>query len=206
MDTADPADFDQAYFDHWYRHEGFGSPTRLARKVAYAMGSAEYLLDRPVRSVLDVGCGEGSWQPAVRKLRPKVRYAGVDPSAYAVARFGRRRQLRLGGLGDLADAVSLDEGPFDLVVCTDVLGYVGDADAQRGLRAIGAVLGGVAFVDVFTSVDVFEGDVDHYRLRRPATYRRWFADAGLSRVGAHLYAGRAVLPHLSALELPLGRG
>jgi len=109
MGTVDPADFDQAYFDHWYRDQGFGSPTRVARKVSYAVAAAEYLLDRPIRSVLDVGCGEASWQPVLRRLRPRLRYVGVDPSRYAVERFGARRGVRLGTLGDLAEVVSLDD-------------------------------------------------------------------------------------------------
>lgn len=41
--------YGREYFERWYRAEGFGSPARLDRKVAYALGAAEYLLERPVR-------------------------------------------------------------------------------------------------------------------------------------------------------------
>ena len=34
------------------------------------------------------------------------------------------------------------EGPYDLVVCSDVLQYVVDADLVRGLAAIESMLGG----------------------------------------------------------------
>lgn len=190
--------FDRAYFDHWYRDKGFGSPARLRRKVAYALSAAEYLLERPVRSVLDVGAGEGAWCGEVRRRRPGARYVGVEPSGYAVERFGRRRNLRRGSLGEL-DALDLG-GPFDLVVCSDVIAYVPAAELRRGLASIARLLGGVAFVEAFTASDRFEGDLEGYRRRSAATYERWFAEAGLSRIGPHLYAGERLLPLLAALE------
>lgn len=178
--------YDRDYFDHWYRRQGFGSTAYLERKVRYALGAAEYLLERPVRTVLDVGCGEAPWRAALRRHRPSVRYAGVDPSDYVVERFGARRGIRSGGLGDLHQ---LDlGGPFDLIVCTDVLAYASDADVRRGLATIAGLLGGVAFVEVFTDVDDFEGDFDGFRRRRPATYERWFRAAGLVRLGPSLVA------------------
>jgi SAM-dependent methyltransferase len=196
--------YDRAYFDHWYRGQGFDSPSRLRRKVAFAVAAVEYLTDRPVRSVLDVGCGEGAWQPVLARLRPRVRYLGVDPSEYAIERFGRRRHLRSGSLGELATAVPTDEGPFDLIVCIDVLGYVPTVQVGPGLRAITDRLGGLLLMEVFTSADDFEGDTDQYRRRPPKRYGRWLADAGLTRVGPNLFAGSVVRPTLSALEAPLG--
>lgn len=198
------APWDAAYFERWYRDEGFGSPARLERRVRYALGAAEFILDRPVSSVLDVGCGEGPWQPAVRRLRPGATYLGIDPSEYAVARYGARRSLRVGTLGSLGE-MGLD-GPYDLIVCVDVLGYPADAEVRRGLRSIGALLGGVAFLEAFTTDDHIEGDTDGYRLRRPSTYARWFAEAGLHRVGPHLYVGERALGPLAALERPLDEG
>ncbi len=201
-----PADrYDQAYFDRWYREDSFGDPGRLERKVRYAVGSAEYVLDRPIRSVLDVGCGEGSWRAAVRRLRPDAGYLGVDPSEYAVRRFGQRRNLRRGEIVELAsmDFSGIDLGPaqtFDLVVCSDVMGYVPDREVTPGLCAISALLGGVALIEVFTSEDDFEGDVEQY-LRRPGRfYQRAAEAAGLRRIGPHLYAGDAAWPTLATLE------
>lgn len=49
--------YDRAYFDRWYRSGGIGGAARLARKVALAVATAEYHLERPLRSVLDIGCG-----------------------------------------------------------------------------------------------------------------------------------------------------
>jgi SAM-dependent methyltransferase len=201
--SGDPQPYDRAYFDHWYRDKGFGSPAMLRRKVAFAVAAAEYLMARPIRSVLDVGCGEGPWQPVLADLRPKAGYIGVDPSAYAVDRYGDRRHLRLGTFGELEQVVAIEEGPFDLIVCVDVLGYVDDEDLSGGLAAIAARLGGVALLEVFTTDDEFEGDVEHYRRRAPQQYSRWFRDAGLARVGPNLFCGAALRPILSTFESPL---
>jgi SAM-dependent methyltransferase len=190
--------YDEAYFDRWYRREGFGSRAELDRKVSYALASTEYLLQRPVRSVLDVGCGEGAWQVALKRQRPRARYTGVDPSTYAVDRFGGRRNLLLGGIGELETVLGPDR--FDLVVCADVIPYAPASDVRLGLVSIVSRLRGAAFIEFFTSTDDFAGDLTGYQRRSPATYRRWFAAAGLERIGPALFAGPQLLPELSTLE------
>jgi SAM-dependent methyltransferase len=203
-DRAAARRYDRRYFDHWYRDEGFGDPSRLASKVGYALGAAEYLLERPVTSVLDVGCGEGAWRSELTARRPRVRYVGVDPSDYAVARYGRTRGIVHGSLSDL-DRLDLDVlGRFDLIVCVDVIAYVAAAELKRGLASIARLLGGVALIECFTAVDEFDGDDDHWYARSPAVYDRWFAGAGLERIGPHLYAGEGLLPSLAAFERAQG--
>jgi SAM-dependent methyltransferase len=83
--------YDRAYFDTWYRRRGIGDARRLGRKVALAVATAEYHLERPIRTVLDIGCGEGAWRAPLLRLRPSIRYLGFDSSDYAVARYGRAR-------------------------------------------------------------------------------------------------------------------
>jgi SAM-dependent methyltransferase len=190
--------YNRVYFDRWYREQGFGSRAVLERKVHYAVASCEYLIGRPIRSVLDVGCGEGAWQPMLRKLRPRASYLGIDPSHYVVQRFGARRNLRLGSVKDL-DALDLG-APFDLIVCIDVLAYVDNADARSGIRSIGRLLGGVALVELFTSADDFEGDLESYHRRMPSTYERWFRDADLHRIGPNLFVGTALGSTFSHFE------
>ena len=87
--------YDQTYFDTWYRQRGIGDSARLTRKVAMAVATAEYHLQRPLRTVLDIGCGEGVWRAPLLKLRPKARYLGFDSSDYAVRRFGARPEAPL---------------------------------------------------------------------------------------------------------------
>jgi predicted TPR repeat methyltransferase len=121
----------------------------------------------------------------------------VDPSAYAIERYGSRRNLVQGSIGELA---AFAAGPFDLVVCIDVVPYLTDAEARAGIAAIGAAVGGVALIELFTSVDDFDGDRDGYRNRSPARYRRWFQEAGLERVGPNLFVPRVTTASLSHFE------
>jgi len=193
--------YDRAYFDKWYRHPRHCVATAAGRgrKVAMVVAIAEYQLGRPIRSVLDVGCGEASWRAALRRLRPGVRYVGVDGSPYVVERFGRRRGIRRGTFGSLDAAVGLDE-PFDLVVCADVLQYVPTAELVRGLRHVRALLGGVAYLEAFTLADDLEGDRRGWQDRSPATYRRLFRAAGLTPLGQHCYVAGGLATRTTALE------
>lgn len=192
--------YDRAYFDRWYRRSkvGVGAREFVARKVRLAVSAAEFVLARRIRTVLDVGCGEGAWRPYLRRLRPRVEYAGFDSSEYAVARFGRRRNIRRASLGEMA-FVGLRE-PFDLVVCADVLHYVRSAEARAGLAALAPLVGGVAFIEAFTSADEIDGDHAELQDRTPAVYRKFFDEAGLVPLGLHLYVTRKTAKTLVALE------
>lgn len=184
--------YDKAYFDRWYRHPRFRVilRSRLERKVRLAVAAAEYLSGRRVRRVLDVGCGEAPWRAVLRRMRPGVTYVGVDSSAYVVKRFGKSRGIRLGSLSTLG-RMGL-EGPFDLIVCADVLHYVPTKEVERGLKTISRLLDGVAFIEAYTSDDATTGDDKGFQPRRAAAYRRLMAEAGLVHLGLHCFAGKAM--------------
>jgi SAM-dependent methyltransferase len=197
----DPADrYDRAYFDRWYRQRGrrVRSPAALRREIACIVGIAELVLGRAVRSVLDVGCGEGLWRAPLHRLRPSIRYTGVDPSPYVVSRFGRRRQIRAGTIDRLDDA-GIGSG-FDLIVCAGVLNYVAPAALRRGLAQIADRLSGVAYLELYTATDAVRGDTRPAMLRPAAWYRRALADAGFVACGLHCYVGAAHAESLAALE------
>lgn len=199
--TRSRKQYDRAYFDRWYRRHGIGGAAEVGRAARFVLATTEHLLMRPVRRVLDVGCGEGAWRAPLLAARPGLRYVGVDPSEYAIGRYGRTRGLQLGGIGDLPD-LGL-RGRFDLVICADVLPYVDDAAIDRGLAWIAERLDGLAHLHAMTAGDAFFGDRAGFHPRTAADYLTRFAAHGLHRVGPHLYAGAAVLPTLTALEGPL---
>ena len=192
--------FDRAYFDRWYRDPRSRVKTRadVGRKVRMTLALAEYLLERPVRSVLDVGCGEGMWRALLHEVRPNLRYAGVDPSEYAVRRYGGRRNIRLGRVDTLAE---LDlPGPFDLVVCVDVLNYLPGRTLRRGLEQIRALMGGVAYLEIFTAADEMEGDMRGWRSRPASYYVRLMRELELTRCGPHCYAGPEIAARAASFE------
>lgn len=192
--------YDQAYFDKWYRHPRYRvkSPAELARQVAFVLRTTEFVLGRPVRSVLDVGCGEGQWRAALRVHRPRVAYTGVDPSAYAVARYGRQRGLLLGSIGDL-DGLALRE-TYDLVVCCGMLNYLEPPALEAGLAQVARRSGGVAYLELFTRDDAFEGDTQWPAPQPAAWYRQVLQRAGLRAIGMQCYVTHASSDRVSALE------
>lgn len=200
MRAHDPARYDQAYFDKWYRNprHRVKSPTELARQVAFVLATTEFVLGRPVKTVLDVGCGEGQWRAALRAHRPRLHYTGVDPSAYAVEKFGARRHLLLGRI-DTLDELPLRDS-YDLIVCCGMLNYLAPRDLVRGMQQVAARSGGVAYLELFTNEDAFEGDTDWPAPRSAAWYRRVIGEAGLEPIGMQCYIATAARDRVSALE------
>jgi SAM-dependent methyltransferase len=191
--------YDRDYFDRWYRGGGIGGGRRLARKVALAVATAEYHLERPLRTVLDIGCGEGAWRAPLLKLRPAAQYLGFDSSEYAIARHGRRRNLRFARFADFASLRPCP--PADLVVCSDVLHYLDAREIDRGLPGLAELCGGVAFLETFAREDQAEGDDDDFRRRPGRFYRQRFEAAGFRALGSHCWLSPVLVPGATALEL-----
>jgi 2-polyprenyl-3-methyl-5-hydroxy-6-metoxy-1,4-benzoquinol methylase len=193
--------YDEAYFTKWYRdpRTRVHTPDSVRRKVRMVLGIAEYFLGRELRTVLDVGAGEGTWGVELRRLRPGLRYLGIDPSEYVVARHGGRRNIKLGSFEKL-HTMNLGRG-YDLVVCADVLQYIPDAELKRGARHIAGLINGVAFLESYTTGDDMEGDLEGWHPRSKSKYRRIFADAGLVACGLHCYLTRDLAVNAVELEL-----
>ncbi|KPN20861.1 methyltransferase [Xanthomonas sp. Mitacek01] len=192
--------YDRAYFDRWYRAGDIGGPARLARKVALAVATAEHHLERPLRTVLDIGAGEGAWRAPLLKLRPKLQYLGFDPSAYAVARFGRARNLHHARFADFE--MLRPCAPVDLLVCSDVLHYLDTRELDRGLPGLAELCGGVAFLETYTREDGPDGDNVDFKRRPARFYRERFAAAGFRQLGSHCWLSPALADAATSLEIP----
>jgi SAM-dependent methyltransferase len=195
-----PKQYDRQYFERWYRHPALrvSRGQTLERKVRLALVLSEYYLGRSVRSVLDVGCGEGAWRAPLLRLRPGLQYRGIDPSDYAVLRFGRRRNLQQARFGQLEH---LRFGPpVDLLVCSDVMHYVPSDELRRGLSGFAELCNGVAFLEVFAREDDPEGDREGFIARRSAWYRAAFAAAGFTSVGSHCWLSPSLCNEAAELE------
>jgi SAM-dependent methyltransferase len=187
--------YDAAYFDRWYRgRQQIGPATEVRRKVALAVGVAEFFLRRPIRNVADIGCGEAPWLTHLRDLRPRVRYAGFDPSEYVVQKFGAIRA----SFGEM-DALNIRER-FDLVVCADVLHYLKDDEILRGFPTLVHMMRGAAYIEVLTREDKVIGDMMGLIRRPPAWYRELFCGAGLVQVGPYMWITAKLAADSAALE------
>jgi SAM-dependent methyltransferase len=163
------------------------------------VGVAEYFLRRKLRSVLDIGAGEGEWGVELRRMRPRVRYVGVDPSDYVVECLGRDRNIVRGSFESLPP---LRLGVrFDLILCVDMLQYVPTPVLRRGIHELAGRLVGVAYLEAFTAADDMEGDLDGWHQRTRQQYLRIFSDAGLVGCGMHCYLTPEVADRAVELEL-----
>lgn len=192
--------FDNSYFDKWYRHpeHRIGTTTDLARMVRFAVAAAEYVVARPIRTVLDAGAGEGRWFPVIRKLRPAARYHGVDPSDYVTKRFGKRRNIVQGTLDDLPMLFPLRQ--FDLVISCSVINYLPRESMIRAIHRIAERTGGLAYLEIFASEDEVEGDTIDWHAESRATYLRIIKRAGLIPCGLHCYIPAGNASSLVGLE------
>lgn len=195
-----PKQFDNGYFDKWYRHpeHRIGTQADLARLVRFALAATEYVLAHPVRSVLDVGAGEGRWRPVLQKLRPRATYHGIDPSEYAVKRFGSKRNILRGTTDDIP--AMFQDRKFDLVVCCSVLNYMPRDAMTRAIRNIAACTGGLAYLEIFTAADDVEGDTSGWHAESGDSYRRIVRAAGLIPCGLHCYVPEENRTSLVELE------
>lgn len=191
--------YDEAYFARWYRGpEAPKGAGELERSVALALAAAESILNRELRSVLDVGAGEGRWEPVLRRLRPDVRYLGIEPSNHARKAFGDTRNLRDGRFAEL-DLHAFPE-PFDLVICADVMHYLTDHELWGGIDELADLVGGAAFLEVFTAEDEVEGDMDGFIARPARWYDALFRSVGLVPLGLQLWAHAETADCLDAME------
>ena len=166
--------------------------------MRFVVAATEYLFERPVRKVLDVGAGEGNWSLALKKIRPGASYYGVDASEYAVRRYGTKRNIRLGSFDTLGGLGLPDD--FDLVLCCGVLNYVAPRELSRGLKVLSSLCPGVGYFEVFSSADDAIGDFTRAEARTPTWWRALFRRAGWSAMGMHLYLPTPIEGVAAALE------
>lgn len=194
--------YDRAYFDKWYRSRQHRVHDRgeVERKTMMAVTLAEYFLRRPIETVLDVGAGEGAWLPRLKRIRRGIEYTGIDPSEYAVERFGKERNLHQGGFGDLAAFGFRDS--FDLVICSDVMHYLTERELRDGLPELARLTGGIAYIEVLTREDEIIGDLDGLIPRSASFYKKLFTRAGLAQAGPYCWLGPEMREVATALEMP----
>src|SRR5215207_561278 len=62
--------YDEAYYTKWYRdpRTRVHAPESVRRKVRMVTSVAEHFLGRKLRTVLDIGAGEGAWRAELRRL------------------------------------------------------------------------------------------------------------------------------------------
>jgi trans-aconitate methyltransferase len=187
MTSADS--FDASFYERFYEN----SKTRVTSREemearSLAVGAAVKLLDVPVRSILDAGCGLGWMRRGLSRQFPKARYVGLEVSEHLCRRYG----------WTCASLATYSPGTrFDLIVCYDVLQYLPESQAVRAMANLGRLSKGALYFhaptreDWRSNADLSCSDSDIH-LREAQWYRtrleRKFRHAGF---GIHVRRGVA---------------
>ncbi|MBM4204703.1 MAG: class I SAM-dependent methyltransferase [Gammaproteobacteria bacterium] len=164
---TDMPEFDAAYYRRFYYDPATRAATpEYAKRQAKFISSYLRLIELPVNSVLDMGCGVGRVLKALGREFPGVRLTGVEYSEYLCQRHGWHQ-----------GSVTYWSGrTHDLVICNDVLGYLGNADCTRAINNLARLTRGALYLGALTRedhtiVDTDRTDPDQH-LRSLAWYRR----------------------------------
>jgi len=139
------ATFDSAYFRKYY----FDKATRVTT-AAEMRGRAQLIAailrhaGIPVRSILDAGCGIGLLREPFAAALPRARYKGLEASEYLCMRY---RWIK----GSVVDFEP--RSASDLVVCYDVLQYLGDRDAASAIANLAKLTRAAIYVSALTLED-----------------------------------------------------
>jgi SAM-dependent methyltransferase len=161
--------FDQDYYQRFYYNPRTAVTSRAEMRARGRMIAAcvEYV-GLPVKSILDAGCGVGMLRAPLMRAFPAAQYVGLEYSDYLCKRFGWRQ-------GSVATLRTRER--FDLVVCYDVLQYLGVPEARRAIANLARVCRGALYFGALTTED-WRDNCDQSRtdripgLRPGAWYRR----------------------------------
>jgi 2-polyprenyl-3-methyl-5-hydroxy-6-metoxy-1,4-benzoquinol methylase len=161
--------FDQDYYQRFYYNPRTAVTSRAEMRARGRMIAAcvEYV-GLPVKSILDAGCGVGMLRAPLTRAFPGAQYVGLEYSEYLCRRYGWRQ-------GSVATLRTRER--FDLVVCYDVLQYLGVPEARRAIANLARVCRGALYFGALTTED-WRDNCDQSRtdripgLRPGAWYRR----------------------------------
>ncbi len=195
--AAAPPAFDRAYYRRYY-HDPKTAVTSKAEMAARGRMIAAIVAyaGLPVRHILDAGCGLGLLRPSLGRGFPGAAYHGLETSAYLCARYGWAQ-------GSVIDWRSRRR--FDLVVCYDVLQYLGDRDAARALANLARLCRGALYFGALTQDDWQDGAADRQRSdrkvrMRPAAWYRTRLGRHFDEIGAGVWLRRGASASLWTLE------
>lgn len=139
--------FDKQYYDRYYRRPTtrVTSPQGMRRLGAFVCDYLK-LVGQPVRNVLDLGCGLGTWKRIIRRHFPRAVYHGVEYSEYLCKQYGWIQ-------GSIVDYVPPEGEVFDLVICQGVMQYLETEPAAKAIANLGQLCRGAMYLEALTIED-----------------------------------------------------
>jgi SAM-dependent methyltransferase len=104
------------------------------------------------KRAVDLGCGSGVITRHVRDCGMKV--VAVDAATKALDRLGEGDMERITPMQDCLPATRLDDAAYDLVVCTEVIGFVKPAEYRLFFAELARLVTNTGHVVCSSSLDV----------------------------------------------------
>lgn len=163
--------FDQAYYHQYYEDPETRAVSPEEQRVqAHFIAAYLRYLTIEVRSGIDFGCGTGTMLSALQQEFPHATWAGVEVSTYLCQTYGWHH-------GSVVDS-RID--PSDLVICSDVLGYLSPTECKQALKNLTRATQQVLYLSVLTKEDLEICDQDitdmSQAVRSAAWYKRQLDD------------------------------
>jgi SAM-dependent methyltransferase len=181
--------FDEAYYRRYYHDPRTAVTSRSEmRERAELIATCVRYIGLPVNRILDAGCGVGLLRAPLLRRLPRAQYTGLEASEYLCRRYGWQH----GTLQTLAD-----DAQYELVVCYDVLQYLGREAARQAIAKLARVCRGALYFGALTSGD-WHHNCDQSRtdrvpgLRSAAWYRRELT-RGFTQLGCGMWLRRGAL-------------
>lgn len=162
-------DYDTVW-DDWDDMKKYGPMSRHTRRLTW-----NFISKLKFRSVLDVGCGQGSPLEEIAVRRPGVELYGVDISQRAVELAAVRMPKAHFSVLDLTKEALPRK--FDLIICNDVVEHI--PDDRAALRNMRAMCNRWCLVSTIQGhMRNYDKDVGHVRNYRRGELRAKIEDAG----------------------------
>lgn len=79
---------------------------------------------RKIQSILDAGCGDGTYTDELKRRLPHLNFTGFDPACVAITEARKKFPECRFTVGDILDAAQLPEEQFDLVIIRGVIHHL----------------------------------------------------------------------------------
>ena len=186
--------FDAEYYERYYHNPNSQAVSQAEQeKLANFIYAYLQYLEVPVTSIIDVGCGIGTMLKALERHYPDAGSTGVEFSEYLCNHLGWRH----------GSVVDFQTTPTDLVICSDVLGYLDNKTCKQAVNNLASLTKHVLYLAVLTKEDLAVCDQERTDLRQKARSTRWYRQAlapHFQSIGGGLFMRKPVQYPLWQLE------